>query len=115
LLLYKACMKFQLFWADSSLENFWKTPSLVIISPLKKIWPFIWTNLNSLYPRFCTKFDWIWPSGSGEDFPKIFFRYYLPLEKGVPLHLNKLESPPPRISVLSQVKIVPVVLEKSKM
>jgi hypothetical protein len=24
------------------------------------------------------------------------FRYYLPLEKGDPLHLNKLESPPPK-------------------
>jgi hypothetical protein len=24
--------------------------------------------------------------------------YYLPFEKGVPLHLNKLESPPPRMN-----------------
>jgi hypothetical protein len=26
----------------------------------------------------------------------LLFRYYLPLEKGDPLHLNKLESPPPK-------------------
>jgi hypothetical protein len=26
----------------------------------------------------------------------LLFRYYLPLEKDVPLHLNKLESPPPK-------------------
>jgi hypothetical protein len=32
---------------------------LVIISLLKRTWPFIWTNLNSLHPRIiCTKFDW---------------------------------------------------------
>jgi hypothetical protein len=75
----------------------------VIISPLKRTWSFIWTNLNSLHPRIiCTKFDWIWPAGSGEeDFLKNFsafllFRYYLPLEKGDPLHLNTLESPPPK-------------------
>jgi hypothetical protein len=26
----------------------------------------------------------------------LHFRYYLPLEKGNPLHLNKLETPPPK-------------------
>jgi hypothetical protein len=40
----------------------------VIISPLKRTWPIIWRNLNSLHARIiCTKFDWIWPAGSGED------------------------------------------------
>ena len=41
------------------------------------------------------------------------FRYYLPLEKGVALHLNKLESPPLK-DALCQVwfEIGPVVLEK---
>ena len=40
----------------------------VIISPWKRAWPFIWTNLNSLHPRmFCAKFGWNWPSGSGEE------------------------------------------------
>jgi hypothetical protein len=74
----------------------------VIISPLKRTWPFIWRNLNSLHPRIvCTKFDWIWPVGSGEDFKQIFtvfllFCNYLPLRKGYPLPLNKLESPSPK-------------------
>jgi hypothetical protein len=40
-------------------------------------------------------------AGSGEDFLKIFsavllFYYYFPLERGYPLHLNKLEFPPPK-------------------
>jgi hypothetical protein len=41
------------------------------------------------------------PCGSGEEdffLNSIFllFRYYLPLEKCDPLHLNKLEFPPPK-------------------
>jgi hypothetical protein len=75
----------------------------VIISPLRGVWTLIWTNLNFLHPRMiCTKFDWIWPSSSGEeDFFKIFsafllFRYYLPFKKGSPLDLNKRESPRPK-------------------
>ena len=40
----------------------------VIISPWKRVWPFIWTNLNPLHPRMlCAKFGWNWPSGSGEE------------------------------------------------
>jgi hypothetical protein len=41
-------------------------------------------------------------SGSGEDLKKKFnvfillFHYYLPLEKGDPLHLNTLESSSPK-------------------
>jgi hypothetical protein len=47
------------------------------------------------------KFDLNWPAGSGEDFKKFsvyFYSFviYLPLEKGNPLHLNNLESPPPK-------------------
>ena len=59
-----------------------------------------WTNLNPLHPRIiCTKFDWFWPAGSGEDFFLNFsvfllFCYYLPLEKGYPLPLKTLESSP---------------------
>jgi hypothetical protein len=46
----------------------WPHPIFVIISPMKKTWPIIWTNLNSLHPRIiCTKFDWIWPASSGEE------------------------------------------------
>jgi hypothetical protein len=30
---------------------------------LKRIWPFIWVNLNSLHVRMvCTIFDWNWPA-----------------------------------------------------
>jgi hypothetical protein len=40
----------------------------VIISPLKRTWPFIRTKLNFLYPRIiCFKFNWIWSAGSGEE------------------------------------------------
>jgi hypothetical protein len=71
----------------------------------------------------CTKFDWNWPAGSGEeDFYKVFsvfllFRDYLSLETGNPLHLYNLEFPPPKeYFVPGLVKIGPVVLEKkSKM
>ena len=41
------------------------------------MWPFIWTNLNSLYQGlFCAKFDWNWPSGSEEDFKKLYNYFY---------------------------------------
>ena len=41
---------------------------LIIISPWKRVWPFIWTNLNSLYPRMiCAKFDWNWSNVSEEE------------------------------------------------
>ena len=37
-------------------------------SPRKRAWPFIWTNLNPLYPRMlCAVFGWNWPSGSWEE------------------------------------------------
>ena len=40
----------------------------IIISPWKRVGPFIWTNLNPLHPRMhCVKFVWNWPSGSGEE------------------------------------------------
>ena len=36
-------------------------PYFVFISPWKRVWPFIWTNLNPLHPRmFCANFDWNW-------------------------------------------------------
>ena len=53
-----------------------------IISSLGRAWPFIWTNLNPLYPRMlCAKFGWNWPSGSGaEDFYKLWiYFYYFPI------------------------------------
>ena len=81
----------------------------VIISSWKRVGPFIWTNLNTLYPMMlCVKFLRNWPSGSGgEDFLNVvnvflLFHNYLPLEKGVNLHLNKLEFPLPK-NALCQV------------
>jgi hypothetical protein len=42
-------------------------PIFAIISALKRAWSFIWT-MNFLYPRMiCTKLDWNWLPGSGED------------------------------------------------
>ena len=50
---------------------------LVIISPWKRAWPFIWTNLNPLHPRMhCAKFGWNWPSGSREEFFFILSMYF---------------------------------------
>ena len=51
------------------------------------------------------------------DFKNIFdiilhFRYYLPLEKGVALHLTKLESSSSKDAVPSLDETSPVVLEK---
>ena len=60
------------------------------------MWVLIWIILNPLYPRMlCVNFGWNWPSSSEERILNIFkiillFRYYIPLEKGVVLHLNKL-------------------------
>ena len=91
--------------------------------PLEKAGPFIWTNLNPRHHRIlCTNFGWNCPSGSIEEaflnsvnlFS--FFRNYLPLETGVPLHLNKLESASPKECVRSSlVEIGPGVLENMKM
>ena len=40
----------------------------IIISPWKRVWPFIWTKLNPLYPRIlCAKFGWNWSSSSAEE------------------------------------------------
>ena len=44
---------------------FWKSLILCIISSGKRIYSFIWTNLNSFYVRMlCARFGWDWPSGS---------------------------------------------------
>jgi hypothetical protein len=86
--LFQICLKLaQWFWRRFVNDP---TPFLhfVIISPLKEIWPFIWTNSNSLHPRItCIKFDWIWPAGSGQKRKKkcIFTLSLLsPLRKGLP-------------------------------
>ena len=86
-------------------KKFFKISSMyiyyfVIVSPLKSVWPFVWTNLNPLHPRnHRAKFGLNWPSGYGEkdflNFVNVFllFNNCLPKEKGQALHMNKLGSP----------------------
>ena len=95
-------------WPSDSGEDFqilsiYTCPLLFLYHlPLKRLWPFIWINFNSLHPRMlCAKFGWNWLSGSIEEFFFYFvnvfslFRNYVPMENGGALHLNKLESPSP--------------------
>ena len=62
----------------------------LIISPWKRVWPFIWTNMNSLHPRMVyAKFDWNRTSRSWkEDFKISFMQFRYTSKKGVTLHLN---------------------------
>ena len=113
------CVKFDWNWPSGSREEDFLNSSMyfcnfVILTPWKRAEPFIWTNLNPLYPRMlCAKFGWNWPSGAGEDdfsnllmyfrnlvnnFVNVFlqFRNSHPLEKGRALYLNKFESPSPK-------------------
>ena len=67
------CAKFNWNWPSGSGEDDFSYllmyfHNFEIISPWKRAGPFIWTNLNPLYPRMlCAKFGWNWPSGSGEE------------------------------------------------
>ena len=72
----------------------------VIVFPWKRVWPFIWSNLNPLHPRTPQWFL----TGRFLNFVNVFslFRNYLPLEKGVAIHLYKLEFPSTK-DVLCQV------------
>ena len=115
------CAKFGWNWPSGSGEEDFLISSMyfsyfVIISPSKKVGPFIWTILNPLHPRMlCAKFGWNWPSGSGEeDFFNIvnvlsLFCNYLPVEKGLDLHIKKWI----RCFVPSLVENVSVFLEKT--
>ena len=80
------------FW-----KNIWKFHQCIFTIlksfPLRKVGPFLLTELNPLHPRIiCTKFGWNWPTGSGEDnflkFVKVFLQFcnYLPYEKGGALY-----------------------------
>ena len=104
-----ACAKFGWNWPSASGEDFLISSMyfryFVINSPWKRAKHFIWTILNPCHlpvRLLCAKFDWNWPSGSGEEdflISSMFFslfRNYLPLEKGGALYLNKLESPSPK-------------------
>ena len=63
------------------ISSCWLREEKTIINFMTFHWFFICTNLNSLYPRMlCAKFDWNWPSGSGdEDFliSSMYFRYFV--------------------------------------
>ena len=49
----------------------------VIISPCKRVEPFIGTNLSPLHPRtLCAKFGWNWSCGSWEEDFKILSMYF---------------------------------------
>ena len=85
------CAKIGWNWLSSSGEEDFLISSLlfyyfVIISPWKRVGPFICTILNPLHHRMhCDKFGWNWLSGSGKEdfknFVNVFwlFRHYLPL------------------------------------
>ena len=72
--------KFGWNWLSGSGEDFLISSKyfryFIIISPWKKVGPFIGINLSPHHPRMhCAKFRWNWPSGSGEDF-KISLMYF---------------------------------------
>ena len=102
------CAKFGWSWTSGSgwriiFKVFNIFLQFTIIFPLRRAWPFIWTNLNPLHPRMlCAKFGWNWPSGSGEYLEKFFFLIISHFGTGVALHLNKIELPSPR-NTLCQV------------
>ena len=68
------CDKFGWNWSSDLSEDILKLRHCIfgisLLSPLeKKAGPFIWTNMNPLHPIIvCAKFDWNYPSGSGEEF-----------------------------------------------
>ena len=66
-----------------------------IVSPSKMVWNLYLNKFAFLLSiMLCLKFGWHWHSGSGEEdflMQSIYylFCWYLPLEKGVALHLKK--------------------------
>ena len=62
-------LKFALWFWRKRFLNFINVFSLfVIISPWKRVGPFILKNLNPLHQRMlCAKFGWNWPNGSLEE------------------------------------------------
>ena len=79
----------------------------VITSPWKRMWPFIWRKMTSPYPRMlCVMFGCYCPNDS-LIFVNIFsfylYMYYLSLEKGVTLRLNRYRFPLPK-EALSSVR-----------
>ena len=118
------CAKFGWNWLSGSGEEDFLMSSIyfcyfVIISPWKRVGPFIWTNLNpspknALFQVWLKLAQWFWRRRIF-NVVNIFLLFcnYLPLEKDRALHLNKLESPSTK-NALCQVwlKFAHVVLEK---
>ena len=49
-------------------KNWWCQYIYATVSPRKRAWSFIWTNVNFLLTRmFCAKLGWLKTSGSGEE------------------------------------------------
>ena len=103
------CAKFRWNWPSACGEEFLKKKIFIIILhvrfylPLELRVALQLIKLESSLPRMvCAKFCWNWSRDSGEEhFLNIFnwiiyFCYYLPLEKGVALQMNKLEPPLPK-------------------
>ena len=58
----------QWFWRRNILNTSMYFRYFVIISPWNRTGPFIWRNLNPIYPRMiCAKLSWNWSSGSSEE------------------------------------------------
>ena len=104
------CAKFGWNWPGCSGEEDFEihqciSPYFAIISPWKRIWPFICTNLNPLQHArmLCAKFGRNWPSGSGEeDFlnSSMYFLYFVivsPWGKTWPFIWSNLNPLHPRI------------------
>ena len=100
------CAKYGWNWPSSSWEEEISSMyfrDFVIISPWKRVWSFISTKWNPLQPKDALCQVWLkltqrfWRRRF-LNFVNIFslFRNYLPLERGVGLHLNKLESTSPK-------------------
>jgi hypothetical protein len=106
------------------LEKSFKRPQPIFtFSWLSPLWrgpvPLFKQNLNSLYPKIiCTKFDWFWPAGSGEeDFGKNSVYFYTftiisPWRRVIPLVWTSRRFITQGWFVPSVVKLGPVVLEK---
>ena len=79
----------QWFWIRRSYFRYF-----IIISPWKRVGPFIWTNLSPHHPKLlCAKFGWNWLSGSFKFCQFVIIR---PWKKSGSLLLNKLESSSPK-------------------
>ena len=99
------CAKFGWNWASGSgQEVFFNIVNFFLLFrnylSLIKGGALIWTKLNTLHPRMlCARLGWNWQSGSGEEnFLKVFWLFVRKKrqEKGLTLHLNKIESSSPK-------------------